>query len=66
MFALGTIINTAAIVAGGTLGLLFGGLMALEKQEALKRVCGLGTLFIGLAGVMEWMLHVEGGRLVSG
>jgi uncharacterized membrane protein YqgA involved in biofilm formation len=66
MFALGTIINTAAIVAGGTLGLLFGGLMALEKQEALKRVCGLGTLFIGLAGAMEWMLHVEGGRLVSG
>jgi hypothetical protein len=66
MFALGTIINTAAIVAGGTIGLFFGGLMGREKQQALKSVCGLATLFLGISGAMEGMLAVRGGNLVSG
>ena len=66
MFALGTIINTAAIVAGGVAGLLFGNLLSPGKQESLKRVCGLATMFLGIAGAMEGMLFISDGRLVSG
>ena len=66
MFALGTIINTAAIVAGGIAGLLFGNLLGQSRQESLKRVCGLATMFLGIAGAMEGMLALKDGGLVSG
>ena len=63
MIGLGTIINCAAIVAGGVLGLLFGRFLKEELQNALTIACGISTLFIGLAGAMEGMLTVtETGR----
>ena len=46
MFGLGTIINTAAIVAGGLLGMLFGKLLKDTHQQTLTRVCGVSTLFL--------------------
>lgn len=65
----GTIINTGAIVAGGLLGALFGRLIRERHQETLTMACGVGTLFIGMAGAMNYMLHHEllpggGGMLV--
>ena len=38
MFALGTIVNTAAIIAGGFLALLFGGLLQQRHQELTGRI----------------------------
>ena len=38
MVGLGTIINTAAIVAGGVLGKLFGRFLSESAQEAMTRV----------------------------
>ena len=66
MFGLGTIINTAGILAGGLLGWLFGKLFQQRHQETVMRVCGICVLFIGIAGAMEYMLQLEEGRLVSG
>lgn len=66
MFGLGTIINTAAIVVGGIVGLLFGRFLCERHQETLTRVCGICVLFIGIAGALEGMLTVEGGRITSG
>lgn len=66
MVGLGTIINTAAIVAGGLFGLLFGRFLSEQKQDTLSKVCGVSTLFIGLSGALEGMLTVEGASLVSG
>lgn len=66
MVGLGTIINTAAIVAGGLFGLLFGRFLSEQKQDTLSKVCGVSTLFIGLSGALEGMLTVEGTSLVSG
>lgn len=65
MIGLGTIINTAAIVAGGVLGGLFGRFLSDSAQDTLTKVCGVSTLFISVAGVMEGMMTVEGTGLVS-
>lgn len=62
----GTIINAAAIVAGGLAGLLFGKFFDEGKQDALSKACGISVLFIGIAGALEGMLAVEGAAVVSG
>ena len=54
---LGTIINTGAIVAGGLLGMLCGKLIRDRHQETLTMACGVGTMFLGIAGAMTYMLH---------
>ena len=65
MVGLGTIINTAAIVVGGILGLLFGKLLKPRIQESLSKTCGVAVLFIGIAGAMEGMLQLSQEGLVS-
>ena len=54
---IGTLINTGAIVAGGICGHLFGRLLKTRHQETLTMACGVGTLFIGIAGALQYMLH---------
>lgn len=66
MFALGTIVNTAAILLGGLLGLFFGGLLQQRHQDSLCKVCGICTLFIGISGALEGMLTVEGTSVTGG
>ena len=53
----GAIINTAAIIAGGLCGHLFGKLLKERHQETLTMACGVGTLFLSVAGAMNYMLH---------
>ncbi len=65
MFGLGTIINTAAILAGGVLGALFGRFLSDSAQDTLTKVCGVSTLFIAITGALEQMLSVEGNTIVS-
>ena len=66
MFAMGTIINVAAIVLGGGIGLVGGKWLTERCQETLTKGMGVCTLFIGIAGALEKMLSVEGGALTSG
>ena len=65
MYGLGTIINTAAIVAGGLFGHFFGRLLKENTPDTLTKVCGVSTLFIAISGAMEGMLVVEGGVVTS-
>lgn len=65
MYGLGTIINTAAIVAGGFGGALFGGLLRENVQDTLTKCCGVSTLFIAVTGALEQMLTVKNGAIVS-
>ena len=65
MTGLGTIINSAAIIAGGLVGHLAGRLFRREQQEALTRTCGVSVLFIAIAGAMQGMLQIDGGKLLS-
>ena len=55
----GTLINTGAIVAGGLFGHCFGKLLQERHQETLTMACGVGTLFIGISGALNYMLHNE-------
>ena len=65
MFALGTIVNTLAILAGGVCGALFGKMLGPRQQETLTRTCGVCSMFIGLSGTLEEMLRVQDGSIVS-
>ena len=66
MIGLGTIINSAAIVAGGVIGQFAGKLFRQEQQEALTKACGISVLFIAIAGAMQGMLSIDGGEILSG
>ena len=65
MYGLGTIINTAAIVAGGAGGALFGRFLKENVLDTLTVCCGVSTLFIAVTGALEQMLTVEDGAIVS-
>ena len=66
MIATGTIINSAAIVAGGIVGRIAGGFFKEEQQLSLNRACGVGVMFIVIAGAMEGMLTADGEKITSG
>lgn len=66
MIGLGTIINVAAIIAGGLFGKLFGRFLNERYQEGLNNACGICVLFIGIGGAMEGILKISDGSLVSG
>ena len=66
MIGLGTVINTAAIIAGGLFGSLFGRFLKEAHREALGKACGVCVLFIGIAGALEGMLTVEGTAVAGG
>lgn len=63
---LGSLINGGAVLAGGLLGHFAGKLFSKEQQESLSRACGVSVMFIAVAGAMEGMLSIDGGRLLSG
>ena len=65
MFALGTIVNTLAILAGGVFGALFGKMLGVRQQETLTRTCGVCSMFIGLSGTLEEMMSVQDGQIVT-
>lgn len=65
MVGLGTLINTAAIIAGGLAGGLVGRLIKERVQDGLAKACGVATLFIGISGALEGLLHLEGGSVES-
>lgn len=66
MFGLGTIVNTAAIIVGGILGIFFGKFLKERHQDSLCKTCGVCTLFIGIAGALEGIMTVSGNSLTSG
>ena len=66
MTGLGTIINSAAILAGGLIGHFTGKLFRQDQQESLTKACGISVLFIAIAGAMQGMLSIDGGKLLSG
>ena len=66
MHGLGTVINVAAIVLGGLLGVLFGRLIKERHRDTLCKACGLAVIFIGAAGALKSMFSVVDGKLVYG
>lgn len=62
----GTLINVAAIIIGGVLGMLFGRKLSERLQDTLCKSCGICVLFIGIAGALEGMLTVTENSVTSG
>jgi len=64
----GTILNTAVILIGGLLGLLFGRLLSEKSRETI--IIGLGLFTIGISVTMFLKTHnslvVLGGLLIGG
>lgn len=65
MIGLGTIINTAAIVAAGILGVALRKFFPEKVQDTLMKAAGICVLFIGIGGTMEEMLVFEDGHMVT-
>lgn len=60
MIGLGTIVNTAAVLAGGGIGLLLKKGIKNSLQDSLLKVLGISVLFIGIAGTLQQLLTVDG------
>ncbi len=65
MTGIGTIVNVAAIVACGCIGLLFKGGLKDRFKEIMTQACGLAVVFIGAAGAFEMIFSVEENRISS-
>lgn len=63
MFGTGTLINTAGVIAGSAIGILLRRGMKKELQSALMAGCGVATIFIGIAGVMQGMITIVDGQI---
>ncbi len=61
-------INVAAIIGGGVMGLIFGKFLKESWQTSITRVAGVCTLFIGMSGTLSRMITVspEGTLSVGG
>ncbi len=61
MIGLGTIVNTAAVVAGGACGLLLKKGINERIQDTMIKALGTATIFIGISGAMKGMLALKDG-----
>lgn len=65
MSGFGTLINMAAIVLGGFVGLFFGRYLSETMQKSLLAVTGVCVLLIGILGLASEMITVTDGKLTS-
>ena len=63
MLGLGTVVNTAAVIVGGLLGLMLKNGIAKRFEKILMQALGLAVIFIGAGGVFKYMLVVENGGI---
>lgn len=63
MIGLGTIINTAGVIAGGLIGLGLKNGIRKNMQDIMMQACGVATIFIGGAGALSKMLIFQDGKL---
>jgi hypothetical protein len=58
MHGLGTIVNAAAIVVGGIIGMLFKSKISERFQDIIMQVLGVSTMFIGASGALKGMFVI--------
>ena len=66
MIGLGTMINVAAILVGGLIGLAFSRAISARYQETLMQAIGVCVLFVGISGAVQEMMTVTSDGLKSG
>lgn len=63
MVGLGTLINTGSVIVCSLAGLLLKKGIKEETGEALMKVCGVSSMFIGISGTVANMLVFQEGKL---
>lgn len=66
MIGLGTMLNVAAILVGGLIGLAFSRAISARYQETLMQAIGVCVLFVGISGAVQEMMTVTSDGLKSG
>lgn len=64
MIGLGTIINTAAVIAGGLIGICLKKGMKQKMQDTLMQACGVSVIFLGISGTLSKMNSIENSDMV--
>lgn len=59
MPGIGTIINIAAVIAGGIIGMLFGKRIKPEIRDSLMKAAGVAVIFIGTSGALSGLLRIS-------
>lgn len=59
MSGLGTLVNAAAVIAGGLVGSLFGKKINKNIRESMMRASGVAVIFIGISGALSGLLTVS-------
>ncbi|MCM1023487.1 MAG: DUF554 domain-containing protein [Prevotella sp.] len=59
----GTIVNAAAVVAGGGLGMLAGKGLKEEFRNSVMKTLGVAVIFLGAAGALTGLLELKDGVL---
>lgn len=57
MIGIGTLINTAAVIGGGLIGVTLKRGIPEKHSNILMQACGVATIFIGASGVLEKIHH---------
>ena len=65
MIGLGTIVNVAAVIVGGIVGIFLHGGLKKRFQEILMQSLGLATLFLGASGALTGLLTAVDGQLLT-
>ena len=60
---LGTLVNVLAIIGGGLCGLFLKDKLSESLKETLQKTMGVSTILLGIGGVLEKMLTVNGSSL---
>ena len=62
---MGTLINAALILLGGTIGLVFKKAVSKQMEFSIHKATGVAVLIIGICGVLSAMLKVRDGAISS-
>lgn len=65
MPGMGTIVNVAAVIGGGIIGILLKRGISEKLSQAIIKAIGLSIIFVGISGTLEKMLVVSDGHLAA-
>lgn len=65
MRGLGTIVNVAAVIVGGVVGLFVKNGIKPRFQEIIMQALGLATMFLGISGAMPGLLSIAPDGVIS-
>lgn len=63
MTGLGTVVNAALVIVGGSIGLFLKKGIPQKMQDTLMQALGVSTIFIGISGTLQGLFKISGNEL---